>query len=257
MKNTFPYCSVLEDLEWLWDEWWNGDPDQLTDGHIRRGSAALRLLLVDGLLGKAWRNLGFKSEPVLYAPNLEALVSYHDLRLDLAVSCIAGGGRQRGVDMSFLGAFRVDNPATGMLADAEEGFAVCTTLVARMASENPPITELNPLIEHRWTISNYLKSAGAIRKGVIISRQEVIEYFRNYAGGTHHYLLGGTPKKKTTSYEIISDLSGRVDADIRDGLYFELLSIGQTVARSNDVRTLVEAIRKVKLDSSKDNSSSL
>jgi hypothetical protein len=47
----------------------------------------------------------------------------------LAAALIAGGGRVGGLDLSFIGAFRVDNPTTGVPADAESGFAVCVTSI--------------------------------------------------------------------------------------------------------------------------------
>ena len=48
---------------------------------------------------------------------------------------------------------------------------------------------------------------------------------------------------QTQRYELVADLENHVIADIRDGLYFELLSIGQSVARSPDIRALAEQIR--------------
>ena len=145
--------------------------------------------------------------------------------------------------MSFIGAFRVDNPSTGVPADADEGFAVCVTNIARVASQIPKHSDLDKMVEKRWSVSSYLKSPGAVRKGTLISLQEVIEYFRNYVGGAHHDLLSGKRKSRSDKYELIADLSGHVKADVRDGLYFELLSIGQSVARSPDIRLLSETIR--------------
>lgn len=77
----------------------------------------------------------------------------------------------------------------------------------------------------------------------IIKRREIIDYFRNYVGGAHHDLLKGANHANSDRYELVADLAGHVLADVRDGLYFELLSIGQSVARSDDVRALAEKIR--------------
>jgi hypothetical protein len=239
-----PFKSVLEDIEWLWNEWWLCEPDHLTEGHLRRGSGTLRLLLVEGLLQKAWRYYEFERQPRLMGPDIVAIAASLGLRLDLASGCIAGGGRQNRLDLSFLGAFRVGNPSTGMPADAEVGFGVSVTCIARIASEVPGASPLDTQIERLWDVSEYLESPGAVRKGEVIKRREVIEYFRNYIGGTHHDFLKRAKHAHNDRYELVADLGGHVRADTRDGLYFELLSIGQSVARSNDIRALAERIQR-------------
>jgi len=240
---TNPYRSVLEDLDWLWNEWWLGEPDVLTSGHLRRGSSTLRLLLVDGLLQKAWKHYGFQRQPIIVAPDIAALAAEKGYRLDLAAGVIAGGGRQNGLEMALIGAFRVENPSTGMPADANEGFAVAVVSVVRQATDATTPSALDSIVNRAWSISEYLESPGAVRKGVIVKRREVIEYFRNYVGGAHHDLLKGTKQAKRQRYELVAELERHVRADIRDGLHFELLSIGQAVARSADIRELAERIR--------------
>jgi len=237
------YSSVLEDIEWLHNEWWLGEPDKLTDGHLRRGSSTLRLLLVDNLIQKAWKHYGFARQPRLQGPDVYAIAAQEGLRLDLAVSLIAGGGRVSGLDLSFVGAFRVDNPTTGVSADAESGFAVRVTSIARDASKPPTPSPLDPLVQRDWFVSEYLEAPGAVRCGVVVKRREVIEYFRNYVGGVHHDLIKGAKHAKKDRYELVAELERRVQADVRDGLYFELLSIGQAVARSQDILDLAERIR--------------
>jgi hypothetical protein len=244
VMTSSPFKSLREDIDWLWTEWWLGQPDELTEGHLRRGSATLQLLLVDGLLQKAWRHYGFERQPKLVGPDIVAIAASKGLRLDLAAGCIAGGGRQKGVDVSFIGGFRVDNPSTGVPADAEVGFAVCVTSIARIASEAPVSAPWDALIERSWDLSEYLESPGAVRKGEMIKRREIIEYFRNYIGGAHHDLLKGAKHANNKRYELVADLADHVRADVRDGLYFELLSIGQSVARSDDVRALVERMQR-------------
>jgi hypothetical protein len=238
-----PYKSVLEDLDWLRNTWWLEAPDNLDSGDLRRGSSTLRLLLIDGLLQRAWKHHGFQKQPTVTAPDLSGLAKVKGYRTELAIGVIAGGGRQNGIDASFIGAFRVDNPSTGIPADAEEGFAVSVTCIARNASDTPPPSPLDPLINRIWTITDYLQSPGAVRRGEIISRQDIIEYFRNYAGGVHHDQVFSTRQHKRERYEFVQELERAVRADIRDGLHFELLSIGQAIARSLDCQALAERIR--------------
>lgn len=238
-----PFKSVLEDIEWLRNEWWLGQPDTLTEGHLRRGSAALHLLLIEDLLGRAWRHYGYDRQPRLIGPDIVAIAREKGLRLDLALACIAGGGHQNGLVFAFIGGFKIDNPSTGVLADADVGWALCITNISRLANDSPVTGPLTALVERPWYLSEYLKSPGAIRKGEIIKRREIIEYFRNYIGGSHHDLLKGAKHGLNDRYELIAELS-HVIADIRDGLYFELLSMGQSVARSPDVLVLVDKIRQ-------------
>jgi hypothetical protein len=92
-------------------------------------------------------------------------------------------------------------------------------------------------------MSEYLAAPGAVRRGTIIRRHDVIEYFRNYVGGAHHGLAKGERNTKQTIYELVSELEQRMRVDVRDGLYFELMSIGQAVGRSSDMARLSAAIR--------------
>jgi hypothetical protein len=90
---------------------------------------------------------------------------------------------------------------------------------------------------------DYLKAPGAVRRGETISRQELIQYFANYAGGIHLDRNKKTPGKKRPNYDLIAELERNVQADTMDGLYYALLSIGQAVGRSNDLLELAAKIR--------------
>lgn len=241
------FRSVLEDIDWLWEEWWVGQPDALSAGALRRGSTSLHLLLVQGLLGKAWRACGFPKEPTLYAPDLIALAEDADVKPENAACCIAGGGTQKGLRLSFVGGFRVDNPTTGVPAEAEVGFALKVVSVAGAAGPSTMQSPLERLVERKWTVSEYLRSPSAIRLGQLISRRDIINYFRNYAGAAHHDLVDQGNGRDQTKYKLIAELEKCVTADVRDGLYFELLSIGQALATSPDVRELAAALREAVL----------
>ncbi|AME28664.1 hypothetical protein [Burkholderia sp. PAMC 26561] len=238
--------AVLEDLEWLLRDWWHESPDELSSGDLRRGSTTLHLLLVQGFLGKAWREYGFKKEPRIIAPDIEAIATFKGLRLDLAANCIAGGGRQRELLLSFIGTFRVDNPSTGVKADAEEGFAVeVTTIAAHSPTTNlsllPPTDGLG---RRELTMSLYVDALGAVRIGEKFSRKQVLEYFRNFAGGAHYESSDPSPNRvPAINHSRLAELDEHVKADIRGGLCFELLSIGQAVATAPDISLLIEAMK--------------
>lgn len=181
---TNPYKSTLEDLEWLWTEWWVDRPDELSPGHLRRGSASLHLLLAQGLLGKAWRAYGFPKQPKVTAPDVQSLLIQEGLKPERAMNCIAGGGHQRGVSYAFVGMFRVDNPTTGVPADEEEGFAVQTTAILTKSdgTDLSTLPTVDGLRRREWYLTEYLKSISAIRDGTVFSRLDILEYFRNYSG---------------------------------------------------------------------------
>lgn len=243
------FLSVAEDIDWLRDEWWLGEAVFLSDGHLRRGSAVLGLLLVDGLLQRAWRYYGFEGEPTVDGPDLTGLAMREGLHLEHAVGLIAGGGREGGEDVAFVGAFRIDHPETGAPADAESGFAVQQTAITRDASLPPNSAVLDPLVNRHWPLSVYLDGPAAVRRGMLISRRDIIEYFRNFLSGSYYAVHDPTKSKNpqpTGNPErnlLISELEGKVHVDRRDGIHFELLSIGQAIGRSNDLEELAARIR--------------
>jgi hypothetical protein len=222
------FRSVAEDIEWLRDEWWLGEVDFLSDGHLRRGSAALGLLLIDGLLQRAWCHYGFEGEPTIDGPDANALAARGGLRLEHAAGLIAGGGREAGQDLAFIGLFRADHPETGVPAGAESGFAVVQTSIERDASSLPIPVDLDPILNRNWPLSAYMDAPAAVRRGVLISRRNIIEYFRRYAGGTGHQAMrdpadSGKPQPNCEDERdrIIAELEVAIHANLRDGLHFE------------------------------------
>jgi hypothetical protein len=236
------YSPVADDIEWLRDEWWQPGNDP-SEGHIRRGSAAIDLLLRQGLLGRAWRHFGFAGgEPTIEGPDVLELLKKLGFRAEMAIGVVAGGGRVGQLEYACVGAFRVDNSETGIPAHAKEGFAVAVTSIVKDSRQSTP-GDLDGLVCRQWRISEFLRSPGAIRKGTIITRGAIIDYFRNYAGGAHADLLAKAINAKTDSHQLIHEMAGRVHTDIREGLHFELLSIGQAIARSPAVAAIVQRIR--------------
>jgi hypothetical protein len=239
---TSPYISVADDIRWLRERWWQSS-DTLTGGDIRRGSACLRGLLVNGLVGLAWRQHGFSRQPIVYGPDAEQLAALEGLKLEHAASLIVGGGRLNGLDVCMIGAFRVFNPDTGKGPDENEGFAVRATAIIRDAGKSTTPGDLDRFVERPWDLSAYLDAPGAVRRGERIARREIIKYFAEFAGGAHldRVIKAGT-ERATERNKFIAELEQRVHADTMDGLYFEVLSIGQTVGQSPDLRRLEAAI---------------
>lgn len=237
------YGFVAEDLEWFRDEWWGRRTELLSDGHIRRASFTLGCLLLDGAIQRAWRALGFAGEPRLPGPDLAALAARDGLRLDLAAAVVAGGGREDGSEVAFIGAFRIDNPTTGVPAGAPEGFAVEETAIVRPEGLVQEPGSLGPDIEGLRPLSEYLDGIAVVRRGLIITRRQLIEFFRAHPAGVVRVPPDDGHQMPQSVERGISELMGRVHVDRRDGLYFELLSIGQAVGRSVDLQSLASAIR--------------
>jgi hypothetical protein len=217
------------------------NPGSLTGGDIRRGSATLRRLLVEDVLGSAWRHHGFQREPAIYGPHAEKLAALRSRRLEHAVSLIVGGGRLNNVDVAMIGAFRVFNPQTGKGPEDDEGFGVEVSTIARKASGQTATSDLSALVEHPWHLKAYLQAPGAVRRGERISRREVIKHFANDIGGVH--LDRAKKDAPDQTRELVREMEQRVMADTMDGIYFEVLSIGQAIGRSPDVKALEEAIK--------------
>lgn len=242
-----PWATVAEDIEWLGREWCTLYQPP-SNAELRRGSAALRRLLVENALGHAWRKFGFEKQPQVSGPDVMALLSHYGTEPRHVVSLIAGGATLNGIQTSMLGCARAFNQSTGISADAEEGFAVATFHVSRDARQPSEASELDDMVERSYPLSNYLRAPGAIRLGQAISRMDIVKYFANSAGGVHLEHTAKSPDgardaNKAVRDDLLQALQKAVMADTMDGLHFELLSIGQAIGRSTDMHALVKAIR--------------
>lgn len=242
------YESVADDIEWLQSEWcFLYEPP--SNAALRRGSAALRRLLVENGIQNAWHHYGFSKKPLVIGPDVKLIAAHKNHQLRDAVSLIAGGGTVNGVQAAFIASFRVQNPETGKGPDASEGFAVAITRIFRDAREPGPPNELTPLVNRSWPLDKYISAIGAIRRGVLFSRQNIISYFANHAGGVHLDRVKNTTKAeknintKKQYYDFLEELERVIIVDNMDGLYFEILSIGQTIGNSSDIQLLAKKIR--------------
>jgi hypothetical protein len=63
--------AVASDLRFIAGTW----GAQVDDDSLRRGSTQLRMLLVEGLLQRAWKAAGFGREPIIKAPKIEPFLA--------------------------------------------------------------------------------------------------------------------------------------------------------------------------------------
>lgn len=238
-----PYITVSEDIEWLRDEWVLADrPPSSAD--LRRGSAALRRLLVNGLIFEAWHHHQLPGGPTIVGPDLLGAIQYVGHEIQHTVIAIAGGGERQGIVTSAFGAWRAHNPSTGIGPDAESGFAVVVGAISRTSGDQPASSEYDDIVARTWKLSTYLKAAGAVRSGVAISRSNIIIYFANHAGGVHLGKTGKRSDSQQAQFALIEELERNASAYDLGGVFFELLSIGQAVGRSADLLKLASTIRE-------------
>lgn len=195
--------TVVSDLRFIANTW----GAQVDDDSLRRGSAQLRMLLVDGSLQRAWKSVGFDREPIIKGPHLEPFLRVN-ADIDLA---IAGGGNYEGVQ----GAFAIFNKHS-----------------------KPAIDPPNADLEYAFGLKRFGESCSIFVNGLRVSRRDVVKYVANKLGGTH--LDFSRTEQKSAA---LQSMEARFKYFGKNGVYFELLSIGQLIAQSASVqRFLAEAI---------------
>jgi len=235
-----PFITVAEDIEWFRDVWLT---TELQPSELRRGSATLRRLLVDGLLHDAWKLHEMAAFPTVAGPDLLAIAALYGHEVRHGVSVIAGGAVRTGVVTCAFGAWKVRNATTGVGPDADGGFGVSVEQMARRAGIPTEKNELLAIAEKVQKIGKYLGNAGAIRRGHAISRRSIIQYFANYAGGVHLDKIKATNPNKHATFLLIEELEKSAQMSDLNGVFYELLSIGQAVGRSETLLELAAVIR--------------
>lgn len=240
--STSKYQIVADDIDYFQNNWCTLYQPP-SDIEIRWGVAAIRRLLIDGLLGQAWRENGLTGEPSVEAPNVLAILAQQGTEVRHVASLIAGGACIDGVESSVIGSARTHNESTGIGPDAEEGFAVSAFQIARDARGEETEGPLNHLVRSRYSISNWLNSVGAVRIGETIRRHDIIQFFAKVEGGVHLDRKSNRKGQEKLVFDRIRDLQGKVQAFKMEGLYFEIFSIGQALGKSSDLNKLKGIIR--------------
>jgi hypothetical protein len=108
----------------------------------------------------------------------------------------------------------------------------------RLADPTPSAWQRN--LYRYWRLRSHCCSTPITRQPEDIT---ITTKLADYSGGAHYDLLKASNYGRNDRYEVVAELSSQVRADIRDGLYFELLSMGESVARSPDIHVLFERMR--------------
>lgn len=207
---------VAEDLDYLFNEW-NQDID---DASLRRSSPVLRALLVEGLLARAAHQVN--RDIRIMAPAIGRVVTKPELR-----ECSffqAGGAKYKGM--------MVQSMSMVPRAKTPEEIKASYERSKDVVGKSYPVK-----------IGVFLKQISFVVKGVLINREEVIKYVANKLGGAHYDSSRTTPTDTNQvsleqKYGLLDEVrNGMITAE-KNAVYYELLSIGQRVVNSRDIRHL-------------------
>lgn len=187
------------------------------DEVLRRMSAILRRLLVEDHLGRAWRKVGFQRQPRILSPVLHIEGDKKQV-----VFAQAAGADYQGVEIRDVQMSRDSIP--GYLAKQGRDKPVCRPLF----------------------LSEFLASTCIIVSGIEISRSDLISYFANTLGGIHldrdrEFRQQPSMKNK---FEALDAHFRTGDTGGKECLYYEILSLTQTLAKSRDILKLLKRVKQ-------------
>jgi len=142
---------VKSDLEWLVREFEDGSRER---DELRRASAVVRRLLVDGSLQQARKMAGAQGQPKMDVyPLSQALDLTHlaDVELVVAAGC------------------RIERRLLGPFSMGPQHFSM----------PSPPVVDSLPLPQ-------FMGSPCLVAKGQFVSRNQVVKYIANKLGGVHY-----------------------------------------------------------------------
>ena len=210
---------VSEHLDYLFDDW-NQDIDEPS---IRRNSVVLRSLLIDE--GGQLNLLAKQMKKVLrvMTPASTKLMNETELRK---------------LHFFQLGGAKQDQ-----------------TIVESFSSHKSSRTEQERLDSYKKTrevmgksfpigIKPFLKQTSFAFDGVLVNREEVIKYVTNKLGGVHY-----DPRRKVDDaldqkYALLDELKGWQMGG-KNGVYYEILSVGQRLINSRDIRRLRKELKQI------------
>lgn len=214
---------VADDLDYLFKEW-NQDID---DASLRRSSPVLRAFLVEGLLGRAAHQAN--REIRVMAPAIDRVVTEAELR-----ECTffqAGGAKYKGMIVQSMSMVPRAKTAAEIKASYERS--------KKVIGKSYPVK-----------IGAYLKQTSFVVNGVRINREEVIKYVANKLGGAHYdssraAQKGNEEVSLEQKYALLDEVRTGIAMADKNAVYYELLSIGQRVVNSRDIRGLRKHLNQV------------
>jgi hypothetical protein len=206
---------VRDDLIYLKNEWNN----EISDSALRRSSNVLRNLITYDLLGKASRHLNYDYRIKSNAIEKEKLLNlFPQDKINLFV---AGGANYGNVMIENL-------LELGMVLQQKD----ISNLMDVLNSTK---------VRNEYSLENYKSLTTIIVNGIIISKNNLIQYIANKKGGTH-YDTKRESNNKGDIYKKIDEIFKTYEIAGKNIAYFELLSIGQEIVENKHTDILLEKI---------------
>ena len=201
---------VLADLEFIKKEWNN----KANDDDLRRFSSTLRQLLIDegGLIQKIQGWLGLKcyiqsSLNPLLQNKIEEINFYS-----------AGGAEYNGMRIQeMIELSRALNP---------------DEIKKRFGQQTKPQLQ-------KYTLDSYLLVPCIVYEGNVFNRVELIKFVANKLGGAHYEI----DPKKMARMRFLDVAKNRYQIGGKSSIYFEFLSIGQTISNGKYIDRLKKKIK--------------
>jgi hypothetical protein len=202
---------VAEDLDYICQSWPAGE---IPDSELRRASTLLRKLLLDEkLLFRVWVELVGREGLMVFGNNIQECFQGLDLR-ELTFASV-GGALSQGVQASQM---IMVNRA---MSDAE--------IKARY--------DAGHVEPHEMPIRKFLSGHCMVVDHTLIKRDDVIRFVANKLGGSHYDQRRASPIEAAMEKALNYEVAGR------GSLYYELLTVGQTLASSPSIARLRLALQ--------------
>ncbi|MCB8927614.1 MAG: hypothetical protein H6652_18525 [Ardenticatenaceae bacterium] len=221
-KNIEFLKEVVDDIRYLQREW----GQEITNHALRRGSTDLRRLLVQDWLQRAWKAANFDKQPKIMSFSLTE--TFAEIPKEKFIFAMAGGAMYKGYSIA-----NVFFPNQAEWNESE---------LSNFDSIGLPQREL-PLLE-------FIKAPCILVEGKLVSRRMLINYVANTLGAAHYDSEHRkVPKKYKQIYSMLDHATEKFMYEDKSLIYFELMSIGQAVAKSEDIAMFCERVENFVGDS--------
>jgi len=210
---------VYDGLKYLSTEW----QQDIDDSLLRITSPILRTLLIDGKLKLAADTVQLRTR--IMAPSIYKTLPISELKSYSYWQC--GGAKHRG---------------TMVMASGMKNYAMTAEeMKAEFEKMKPTIGKSFPV-----KIDQFLKQISFVVEGVTISRSTVIKYVCNKLGGTHYDSSRDYGNEEIEAQFVLLDkIRKQIALADKNAIYFELLSIGQRIVNSRDIRHLQRRLKNI------------
>lgn len=205
--------NTVSDLVYLQDTY----QPAVSQHDLRRGSAIIRRLLVDGELQRTWKEAGFQREPQIEAPSL----------IDILY-----GGSLAAVEFAAAGGATVN------------GMYIAGIVVSRHALWGPGKVGANsntpPSVVHG--LKRFSEAPVIFAHQTFVTRHQIIKYIANKRGGVHYDTQRGNAKDEQ-AFAVLDKLEHNVTINDHYPVYYELHAAVQLLVRAPDIQQFIRAVR--------------